>query len=144
MPDATYSITRKKGRPGVVSVFVSQTANPETLKTEEVRQTVNVRWVVKEPTKYSRLVRAKAAQEDVGDTTFLFWLRDLPADLRSHVFGANDYVIYQDRRYDFVQSAIEENGLIATARAVVGQPGSQAVTVSASNSIGLADETTQA
>lgn len=131
MPDTAYAITRRKGRRVTVSLQGESTANPETLERTESRVVRNIRYVHVEPTKYSRIVRAKAVSQDVGQTTLIFWLKDIAFDRVT----PEDYAIIDGKRYNFVESTIEETGLIATANEYTGQIADQTITVTASDSM---------
>lgn len=131
MPDNAYGLTRRKGRRVTVSRFVTSTGDPETLNRVEQRAVTNIRFCIVQPTTYMRLIRAKATAQDVGETTFIFWTKDLDFDRLT----AEDYAIVGGKRYNFVESTVEETGLVATAREITGQIPNQTITASASNTL---------
>ncbi len=138
MPDTAYAITRRKGRRLTVSLQGTSTADPETLERTEARVVVNLRRVVVEPTKYARLMRAKAVAQDIGETTLIFWRKDITFDRVT----PEDYAIIDGKRYNFIESTIEDTGLVATAREVTGQIANQTITASASDTM-LGDSTNE-
>ena len=139
MPDTAYAITRRDGQRVTVSLQGTTTANPETLERTEARVVSNIRFVKVEPTKYTRIVRAKAVTQDVGETTLIFWRKDIAFDRVT----PEDYAIVDGKRYNFVESTIEGTGLVATANEVTGQIADQTITVSASDTLGASDSAVQ-
>lgn len=134
MPDTAYNITRR-GQRVTVSLQGSQTTNNETLERSESRVVSNHRFVKVEPTKYSRLVAAKNVARDVGETTFIFWLKDVTF----RRLTPEDYAIVDGKRYNFVESTIEDTGLVATAREITGQIPYQQITLAAADDLGFED-----
>lgn len=139
MADTAYAVTRRKGRRVTVSLQGTSTADPETLERSEARVVFNIRRVHVEPTKHARIVRAKAVSQDVGETTLIFWRKDITFDRVT----SEDYAIIDGKRYNFIESTIEDTGLIATAREVTGQIADQTITVTASDTLGVSDSAVQ-
>ena len=131
MPDVAYSLTRRKGRRVTVVQVNGITANPETGERTMDTTVTNVRLVVKEPTSYGRLIKAQCAQQDSGETTFIFWSRDVDFTR----LDVEDYIICNMVKHQVVTSSLEDTTLIVTAKEVRGAVGKQVITVSASNSL---------
>lgn len=111
--DPIYALTRRKGQTATVT---RQTGNSFDATTGENTLTTSVttcRWVAKEPTQYSRLVRATATQQRIGETTFIFWMRDIQNEFTE--LDPEDYITYDNVRYDVVSSERFETGLVVTA-----------------------------
>lgn len=132
MPDAAYALTRREGRTATIVQVPSVAADPETGAREQVSVVTNVRNVVKEPTAYSRILRAQATQQDVGTTTFIFWTRDIPAITRLEV---EDYIIMGGVKHMVVTSAIERTSLVVTAKEIVGDEPTQEISLDLSQSM---------
>lgn len=110
--DAAYALTRRRGKPGVITQVLDSSSNPETgLQTDTVKET-SVRWMVKEPTSYTRIYRAQATQQDIGDTTFIIWVRDVPM----RKLRQEDFITFEDTRFEIVSSVVEETSFVITAR----------------------------
>lgn len=118
MADAGYIVTRK---PGAKSVLVSRLAasatNPATGERTQSRSTIAVRNVVIEPTTYRRRAAAREAAEEIGETTLLFYTRDVPF----RKLNPTDCVIEGERRLQVVTSTVEETVLRVTANEQAGQ-----------------------
>lgn len=97
--DAAYALTRREGSSGVVTrVTGDGSFNPETFEVAPTTTTTTVRWLYKEPTKYSRFVRGQATKQDVGQTTFIMWTKDVDfTNLDPDDFITQDGVNYQVR-----------------------------------------------
>lgn len=116
--DAIYARTRR----GRVSTVTRQTGNTYNRTSGENTPTIvvtTVRWTLKEPTKYSRLLRGAATQQRLGETTFVFWLRDIQTVFTS--LDTEDFITYENVRYDVVTSEIFQTGLVVTATELRGQ-----------------------
>lgn len=113
--DAAYALTRRRGRTAEVHRVTDSTSDPETGDVTDTVDVTTVRWVAKEPTRYGRLYRANATQQDVGETTFIFWLEDISFTK----LDQEDWIIQDDIRYDVVTSTVEETALVITAREMV-------------------------
>lgn len=133
MNNAAYAATRRRGVPVSVSICSAPTVDEQTGAKVLNVVTHNVRLVVQEPTIYSRLVRARAAQTDVGEVTFIFWTKDISFQRLT----PEDYIISAGQRFDVVTSSLESDGLIITTRLNDGNTGKQSVAASATNSLGL-------
>lgn len=92
----------------------------------------NVRRVVVEPTKYSRIIRAQTCGQDIGDMSFFMWTRDIPTITRLEV---EDYLIYWGKTYRVVTSSLEGTALVLTAKEVVGSEGQQIINMVISQSV---------
>ena len=112
--DPAYSVTRAKGRRGSITRQTGEgTFDPLTGDITNAETTVNVRWMVKEPTQYSRWYRANATQTDIGDVTFIVWLPDIDFDY----IDQEAHIDYQNRRYEIVTSGVEfDTAFVMTAR----------------------------
>jgi hypothetical protein len=135
MPDVAYSLTRKRGLPATVVRVIGTTANPETGERDMNTETYNIRLVVKEHTSYNRLIKAKMAQLDIGQTMFIFWVRDLPFT----TLNTEDYIIRDGEKFQVVTSSVEGTSFVVTAKQVVGTIGKQEIAIEASQDIGLGE-----
>ena len=116
--DAIYAATRRMPYPSngvfpTVTVHGGESFNAETGAKTATENTYTVRWMVKEPTRYSMLVRATAAQAKVGDVTFIMWLEDIKANFTA--LDSEDYITFEGVRYDVVSSEKFKTGLLVTA-----------------------------
>lgn len=116
--DAIYAATRRMPYPSngvfpTVTVHSGESFNSETGARTPTENTYTVRWMMKEPTKYSMLVRAAAAQSKVGDVTFVMWWDDIKADFTA--LDSEDFITYEGVRYDVVSSEKFREGLLVTA-----------------------------
>lgn len=115
--DAAYHLTRTKGKAGTVTQLTGDgTFNPETFATVPAETVHTVRWLYKEPTSYSRLIRANATKQRIGQTTFIMWAKDVSfTRLDPDDFITQDGIDYQVRT-----SVIEsETSFVVTADEVV-------------------------
>jgi hypothetical protein len=69
--------------------------------------------MVKEHTQYSRLLRAEATQQRVGQVTFVMWLKDVESVFTE--LQAEDYITFGGKRYDVVTSTVEDTSFVVTA-----------------------------
>jgi len=115
--DASYALTRRRGKQAVVSRLTGHSANPETGEQITTTEDTTVRWVFQGPTQWSRLYRAEATQTRVGDTTFIFHLPDVEATFTE--LTQEDYITYESVRYEVISSDVEDNALVVTARKFV-------------------------
>lgn len=93
----------------------------------------NVRLAVKEPTPYSRAIAAKAAQQDVGATTFIFWTRDVTF----RRLTVEDYIVADGEKFQVVTCSVENTSIVVTANHYVGAVPKQVVDALASNSLAI-------
>jgi hypothetical protein len=68
----------------------------------------------KGPIQYSRLFRAQATQQRVGDTEFIIWFPDIEAVFTE--LQAEDQIVHGGRTYEVVSSAVEDTALVVMAR----------------------------
>lgn len=117
--DAAYALTRREGKQGTVTKFsdAGYSFDPKT-GDETGGETVHtIRFIAKEPTKYSRIIRANAAEGNIGQTTFVMWRNDTKSKF-SRLDG-EDFITFEGERYDVVTFAIEANtAVIVTANQV--------------------------
>jgi len=118
MPDAAYSLTRRKGIPVTIVDIHGVTADPKLGTRVEDKTPTVIRLVVKEPTSYARLIRAQAAQQDIGETTFIFWIGDISSIPR---LTTEDYLIADNAKFQVVSTSVEDTSYIVTAKEVVGE-----------------------
>ena len=111
--DAIYAATRRGVSPAVVTRLTGNVYNDETGENTPTEQVTNVRWVAVESTGYTRLLRATASQQRIGEQTFTFWLRDIQASFTE--LDTEDFITYEGVRYDVVSSEKFKNGLVVTA-----------------------------
>ena len=120
MIDAAYALTRRRGKTATVVVCdgVAYTFNVETGAQGGGETAYTVRWVVKDPTRYSRVLRAQACEGNIGETTFTMWLPDV-RQMFTRLDG-EDYVIFENVRYGVVSFEIEDRtSVIVTATQTV-------------------------
>lgn len=120
-PDGVYATTRRRGKQGTINKLTGTTADPKTGIRTDVVSTTTVRWMVKEPTAHSRIIRAEAVQTQIGETTFVCWTKDatVAALIAAGGVDQEDWVTFEGRRYEVVSSTVEDTGLIITARETV-------------------------
>lgn len=117
MIDGTYQQTRKSGKECVVTRLTGNPGfDPKTGVATETDSNTTVRWVTKEPTKYSRIMQAEVTQHDIGDTTFIIYTKDV-------TFGRldpDDYITWPTggTRYEVVSCDVEGTAMLVTAREV--------------------------
>lgn len=111
-PDAAYSYTRRRGKQGSIFRLTATDADPQTGERTETEVETVVRWMVKEVTQYSRMLRAEATQQRVGDVTFVVWLQDVQAVFTS--LQTEDYIIFNSVKYNVVSSWIEDTSFVIT------------------------------
>lgn len=140
MPDAAYAATRRKGKRATVVRLLSTVADPETGARDMQTELYNIRLVVKEQTSYGRVIKAKAVQQDVGFTTFIFWTRDVTF-IRLDV---EDYIIMDGLKHQVVNSVVEDTSLVVTANEIVGAVPKQVLEALAAQSLSLNDGTAEA
>lgn len=121
-PDAAYAITRRTGKRGTIYRLTSvASANPQTGEKSDTYTATQIRWMHKQPTEYSRLIRADATKQDVGDVTFIVWHPDVSTLTR---LSQEDYIQWPattGRRYEVVSTEIIETSFTITAREMVKQ-----------------------
>lgn len=106
-PDAAYAMTRRRGELATITRVVGDpTFNPETGDITPNVSTTSVRWMVKETTKYSRIIRGQATQTDVGATTFIMWAPDVDPIVN---LDSEDIITFGGKVYN-VRSAMVEDG----------------------------------
>lgn len=118
--DAAYALTRREGTPGTVSVFSDAGYDFDEATGEETGgETIHaVRFMVKDPTKYSRIIRANAVEGNIGETTFVMWLNDVKAKFTR--LDGEDFIMFNDERYDVVTFTLEDRtSVVVTANQVV-------------------------
>lgn len=121
MADAAYALTRRKGRWTTIVQLGATTLDEETGEKKLNTTIRNVRLGVKEQTTYGRILKARAAAQDIGSTCFIFWrpdVRDLPAR-----FPVEAYIVQDGIKYQVVSTVIEDTSYVITAHEVVGQHG---------------------
>lgn len=133
MSDAAYKATRRKGKRATVVRVSSRTVDPLTGVKDDITTVTNIRLVVKEQTSYGRVIKARAAQQDVGSTTFIFWTRDVPFTR----LKVEDYIIMDGVKHQVVSSVVEDTSLVITANEIVGVVPKQEMTLSVSNSLSV-------
>jgi hypothetical protein len=116
--DAYYAATRRMPYPSngifpTVTVHGGESFNSETGAKTPTENTYTVRWMAKETTSYSMLVRASAAQAKVGEATFIMWLPDIEANFTA--LDSEDFITFEGVRYDVVSSERFRTGLLVTA-----------------------------
>ena len=113
-----YALTRAKGSTGTVTRLTGNTFNSTTGTHTDTEVTTTVRWLVKEHTRYSRLLRASATQQKIGETTFLIYLPDVDSVFTE--LDAEDYITQGGKRYEVVSSETFPDSIVVTATEVRG------------------------
>lgn len=137
--ETAYRLTRRKGRRVTVCEVTGSTVDPTTGRRSVAMNTHNVAKVVVEPTAYSRIVRAQAAQQDWGPTTFIFWTRDITF----RRLTVDSYFAVDGAKYQVVASSVEDDGLIVMTKELVGDVPQPVVTANVTNSLGLSGDVVQ-
>lgn len=112
--DGAYALTRRRGVAATVTRLLTTLANPETGDIADTVQTLNFRRVVKQPTAYHRIFRAQATRQDFGETSFIFWLKDVASYFTR--LSQDDYITMNGVRYDVIATTVEETALVVMAR----------------------------
>jgi len=112
-------LTRKKGKRATVTVCTDTGYSFDVETGEQAGGEVEygLRWVVKEPTKYSRVLRANAVEGNIGDTTFIMWTGDTKRKFDR--LDGEDFITYEGERYDVVTFVVEDTSVVVTAKQVV-------------------------
>lgn len=113
--DAAYALTRRRGAPAFVIRLLGTSSNPETGERWDSTQSTRYRWVAQEPTRYHRLYRANATQQDIGETTFIFWAKDV----NFSTLCQEDRIEQNNKRYEVVTCVQEETAIVVTCREMV-------------------------
>jgi hypothetical protein len=113
-----YAITRRRGKSGTIRRLTGGTVDDDNLTRSDVFTDTVVRYLYKGDTRYSRLVRAEAAQQRVGDVTFIICLKDVEAVFTS--LQTEDRIVFQGQTFEVVSSGIQDDGLVVTARVFDG------------------------
>jgi hypothetical protein len=140
MASPAYAATRRYGRRSTLCVVGSVTTNAETGARTVNETTINLRRVVMEATKYGRLQRAKGADQDCGETTFIIWTKDCPTVTK---LTQESYIMRDGARYNVITCDVEDDGLVITARVIEGATGKQEITLDVGNNLGLTDSVEQ-
>jgi len=117
--DAAYALTRREGKLATVTVSVDAgyTFDPETGVETGGETTHSIRWVVKEPTQYKRIIAANAAESNIGDTTFVMWQGDTKNKFTR--LDGEDFITFEGERYDVVSYRLEDKtSVVVTAKQV--------------------------
>jgi hypothetical protein len=116
--DAAYAHTRRRGKPGTVTIVGDSTADPKTGTRTTQKVTHKVRWMVKQRTEYSRWIRAEATQQRMGETTFVIRLKDVQDHFTE--VDQEDYITWNNdgKRYEVVSTDEEDGALLIFAREV--------------------------
>lgn len=112
--DSTYAITRQKGSTGTIRRVTDTTANPQTGKRTDTVVSTTVRWLVGGTISYSRLLRAQATQQRVGDTEFLIYLPDVQSVFTE--LQAEDQIIQDGRTFEVISSYTKGTALHVMAQ----------------------------
>jgi len=120
--DVAYALTRRDGEPGTVTTFSDASYNFDEETGEETGGEIvhTIRFMVKEPTKYSRILRANAVEGNIGQTTFVMWEKDTKSKFTR--LDGEDFITFGDERYDVVSFSIEDKtAVVVTANQVKRQ-----------------------
>jgi len=107
-----YAITRRRGKLGTVKRLTGTTTDDDNLTRADVTTDTIVRFMYKSNTQYSRLLRATAAQQRVGDVSFIICLKDVTFT----ALQSEDKIEYQGQTFQVITSDILDDGLVITAR----------------------------
>lgn len=111
-----YAITRRRGKAGTIKRLTSTSTDDVNLTRSDGTTDTNVRHIYKGPTTYNRLLRDKAAQQRVGDVTFIVCLKDITFNS----VQVEDQVVYQGQTFQVESSWIQDDGLVITAKVYDG------------------------
>lgn len=132
MADAAYQLTRRQGRRAVLVKVTSVGVDYETGERTQNATPINVRRVVRQPINYSRLIKAQATQQDIGDTLFIFWSPDIPGFTRLEV---EDYIIMDGVKFQVRGSALEGTAFVVFAKEISGEEAPQVFSQSVSQTM---------
>ncbi len=111
-----YAITRRRGKTGTIKRLTGTTADDNNLTRSDTFTDTVVRYMFKSHTQYSRLLRASAAQQRVGDVTFIVCL----VDVSFTSVQAEDRIEYQGQTFEVISSEVVDDGIVITARVFDG------------------------
>jgi hypothetical protein len=111
-----YAITRRRGKLGTIHRQIATSTNDDLLTRSDTFSADVVRYMYQGETRYNRLLRANAAQQRVGDVTFVVCLTDVTFTS----VQAEDRIDYQGTLYEVTSSQILDDGLIIEARVFDG------------------------
>jgi len=117
--DAAYARTRRDGKKGTVTISsdAGYVFDEKTGLETGGETTHNVRFIAKDPTQYSRIIRANAVEGNIGQTTFVMWLPDIKSKFTR--LDGEDFITFGGERYDVVSFSIEDKtAVIVTANQV--------------------------
>ena len=117
--DAAYALVIREGKQGTVTVFSDAGyAFDEETGAETGGETVHtIRFIAKEPTKYSRILRSNVVEGNIGQTTFVMWVNHTK-DKFTRLDG-EDFITFEGERYDVVSFTVEDKtAVVVTANQV--------------------------
>ena len=114
--DAAYAKTRRRGTTGTVTRVTGITTNADSGARVPTTVETTVRWMVKEPTQYSRLLRAEAVQQRIGLTSFTMWFPDVSAAFTE--LSTEDWITFGGKKYEVMTSTLEDTSFIVTANEI--------------------------
>lgn len=132
MTDVAYQLTRRQGRRAVLVKVTSVDVDYETGERTQNATAINVRRVVRQPIEYSRLIRAQAVQQDIGDTAFIFYSPDVPGFTR---LETEDYIVMDGTKFQVRVTSLEGTSLVVLAKEIPGEEAPQVFDQSVSQSM---------
>lgn len=114
--DPTYATVIRRGKPGIIQRVPVSTADPKTgVRFDVPAPVIRVRRMHKEPTTNARMYRAKATDQDIGDTTFIMTVRDVKRQLPELRLTQEAFIEWQGSRYEVVSDVVEDTSYVVTA-----------------------------
>ena len=121
--DPTYATVLRRGKRGVIKRVATSTADPKTgIRTDTPAPDIKVRRMHKEPTTNTRLYRAKAADQDIGETTFIMTVRDVKRQLPALRLTQEAFIEWQGSRYEVVSDVVEDETSYVVTANILNKP----------------------
>jgi hypothetical protein len=114
-----YELTRRRGESGTITrVTDSDVPDRTTGEIVDTTEVISIRRMVRETTRFSRIIRSQAVQTDIGQTSFICWIKDFSNNTAPNL-DSEDTVTYDSNVYKVVSTFIEDNAFVITADRVL-------------------------
>lgn len=121
--DPTYATVLRRGKPGVIKRISTSVADPKTgIRTDTSAPDIKVRRMYKEPTSNTRLYRANAADQDIGETTFIMMVREVKRQLPELRLTQEAFIEWQGSRYEVVSDVVEDEAAYIVTANILNKP----------------------
>lgn len=122
MASSFYALTRRRGKSGTLTQVTEKTSVPETGVRTPTTFEHTIRFLFKTQTRNSRIYSARAVNQDVGETTFLIWHKDITLDATKTLIDSEDYITLDSKRYNILTADFEDSeGWMITANQIRSQ-----------------------